>query len=207
MHTSLPTLRIPPSFSSRSIFCPSQLASPQTTPHFSGRRHSDRPSTVGRRGDATSAHRLEKPIALRCTHRIRPLARRARVLVRTIYPLGVGRTPYRICARPGLLRMFPFFLLVIDLSLSIPQFPLLLLPLPSNVAAAPSRSSTRRLLSHTWIQSSKTSPQFGRLLFVIHTHVVCCRQAHIRIRFPLFPTPSTCLTARILVYNALYSYI
>src|SRR5712691_7716894 len=46
----------------------------------------------------TPPHRLEKPIVLCCTHCIRPPTRRVRVLVRTIYPLGVGRTPYRISA-------------------------------------------------------------------------------------------------------------
>ena len=112
--TLSPTLRLPPSLQHDQHLSPnSQVSCSRRTPSPVGE---DMRIAQAWLADITSAHRLEKPVAPRSTHRTRPLLSRTSVWIISL--LGKG------CFVVYL--FVPFSIsFVIDLLLSIPIFPLL----------------------------------------------------------------------------------
>lgn len=100
------------------------------------------------------------------------------------------------CAAPwsclGLLLCIDLISFVLD----IPQFPVLLLLLPLNVAAPPSPTFSTRPLSHTLLRSSKISTLRTTLpLVLVAVRRVCRRQVCL-----CFPFPSPLPLARLIEY-------
>jgi len=154
LHASPPTRPQPPSLDYNRPFpafplTTKPLLSPR--PKFFGRRHADRPSTIGRHHKCATPRKARRSM-LHTSH----TAPRSLSLDH----VSVGKSSYHTYAQSGLFRTPHYFHFVLDFPLSILLLPLL--PWPFNIEHRRIffTSPTMRPLSRTWNTKAEEQPSW-----------------------------------------------